>query len=193
MWYWLSCKESGWLLGHCWFMGFLGIISRTVWPLKQAPWVWICETIIILPVSMIPSIPHHHHLPLHHAMWWIVSFGYGYIIFQSYSGLILQLAVISPDMNGEIDKTWQKKVPEYGIQRTERGTRVVMNSDTHLHTWHMPSYIARVNACGSIVCGAPSVPWHGIPQTASHAVRGWGWSTLTHCLTERERESHGVY
>lgn len=66
------------------------------------------------------------------------------------------------------------------------------DAHTPLHTWHMPAYIGPVNACGSIVRGAPSVPWHGIPQTASHAVRGW--STLTHCLWRegaRERVTWG--
>lgn len=48
MWYWLSCKESGWLLGNYWFIGFslvvvfLGVFSRTVWPQKHVPWVWMC-------------------------------------------------------------------------------------------------------------------------------------------------------
>lgn len=68
-----------------------------------------------------------------------------------------------------------------GGQRMQSASRTVTQCKLHTCTrkaWHIPSYIGLGNACSSIDCGAPSVPWHGIPQTGSHAVRaGLCWPT----------------
>lgn len=129
----------------------------------------------------------------------IVSFVFDCIIFTIYAGFILYWnncgsllwslrLFLFPDMNGrfiesnvEQQKVWQSDDLE---------TVAIMHTPIIAYTL---GTCLRIGPCTSIVCGVPSVPWHGIPQTASHAV--WGWSTLTHCLREREREgeSHGVY
>lgn len=125
-----------------------------------------------------------HLSPLHHAVGWIVSSGYGCIIFRDLQGLLNEGAA-APCSLIEI-RVIEHGGGKCGCEMNESQKTLCTHTDTLRQLAHAFVYrLGLVNACGSIVCGAPSVAWHGIPQTAGLAVRGW--STLTHCLRESRR------